>query len=185
MVAFFLTVSFVDLDQGFDLIIFKSILTIFLATFIFWGSLGSFKNWLQLKIACPNHWNTLYWCDPRVPFSKNVTRVCNRVWDTCCKKKFVWLSFFAGLFVTFKNTIPRLICFVFSEVRAVAKIGLSLKNQLYLKVKLILIHNARLNVGNIILAHSTCRSGMSNSNPMTFQYRKLSAGLFVFLYNKA
>ncbi len=48
------------------LLIFGSILTTFDASFIFWGSWGSIKNWLELKIepslanlACLNWWNTL------------------------------------------------------------------------------------------------------------------------------
>ncbi len=49
------------------MIIFKSTLTTFEESFIFWGSWGSIKNWLELKIepaladlACLNPWNTLY-----------------------------------------------------------------------------------------------------------------------------
>ncbi len=49
------------------MIIFGSILTTFEASFIFWGSWGSIKNWLELKIEPPladlallNPWNTLY-----------------------------------------------------------------------------------------------------------------------------
>ncbi len=49
------------------MIIFDSTLTTFEASFIFWGSWGSIKNWLKLKIEPPladlallNPWNTLY-----------------------------------------------------------------------------------------------------------------------------
>ncbi len=49
------------------MIIFESILTTFEASFIFWGSWGSIKNWLKLKIEPPlsnlallNPWNSLY-----------------------------------------------------------------------------------------------------------------------------
>ncbi len=49
------------------MIIFESSLTTFEASFIFWGSWGSIKNWLELKIEPPladlallNPWNTLY-----------------------------------------------------------------------------------------------------------------------------
>jgi hypothetical protein len=49
------------------MIIFESTLTTFEASFIFWGSWGSIKNWLELKIEPPladlallNPWNTLY-----------------------------------------------------------------------------------------------------------------------------
>jgi hypothetical protein len=49
------------------MIIFESTLTTFVASFIFWGSWGSIKNWLELKIeprlanlASLNPWNTLY-----------------------------------------------------------------------------------------------------------------------------
>ncbi len=48
------------------MIIFESNLTTFEASFIFWGSWGSIKNWLELKIKPPladlallNPWNTL------------------------------------------------------------------------------------------------------------------------------
>jgi hypothetical protein len=47
--------------------IFESTLTTFEASFIFWGSWGSIKNWLELKIEPPladlallNPWNTQY-----------------------------------------------------------------------------------------------------------------------------
>jgi hypothetical protein len=49
------------------MIFFESTLTTFEASFIFWGSWGSIKNWLELKIEPPladlallNPWNTLY-----------------------------------------------------------------------------------------------------------------------------
>ncbi len=44
------------------MIIFESTLTTFEASFIFWGSWGSIKNWLELKIKPPlaDPWNTLY-----------------------------------------------------------------------------------------------------------------------------
>ncbi len=49
------------------MIIFKSILTTFEASFIFWASWGSIENWLEFKIEPPlanlallNPWNTLY-----------------------------------------------------------------------------------------------------------------------------
>ncbi len=49
------------------MIIFESTLTTFEASFIFWGSWGIIKNWLELKIEPPladlallNPWNTLY-----------------------------------------------------------------------------------------------------------------------------
>ncbi len=49
------------------MIIFESTLTTFEASFIFWGSWGNIKNWLELKIEPPladlallNPWNTLY-----------------------------------------------------------------------------------------------------------------------------
>jgi hypothetical protein len=49
------------------MIIFELTLTTFEASFIFWGSWGSIKNWLELKIEPPladlallNSWNTLY-----------------------------------------------------------------------------------------------------------------------------
>ncbi len=66
---------FVDIVQwvsglkilGSKMIIFESILTTFEASFIFRGSWGSIKNWLELKIEPPladlallNPWNTLY-----------------------------------------------------------------------------------------------------------------------------
>ncbi len=52
---------------GSKMIIFESTLTTFEASFIFWGSWGSIKNWFELKIEPPladlallNPWNTLY-----------------------------------------------------------------------------------------------------------------------------
>ncbi len=49
------------------MIFIESTLTTFEASFIFWGSWGSIKNWLELKIDPPsadlallNPWNTLY-----------------------------------------------------------------------------------------------------------------------------
>ncbi len=49
------------------MIIFESTLITFEACLIFWGSWGSIKNWLELKIEPPltdlallNPWNTLY-----------------------------------------------------------------------------------------------------------------------------
>ncbi len=54
---------------GIKMIIFESTLSTFEASFIFWGSWGSIKNWLELKIKPPladlallNPWNTLYFC---------------------------------------------------------------------------------------------------------------------------
>ncbi len=51
------------------MIIFESTLTTFEASLLFWGSWGSIKNWLELKIEPPladlaslNPWNTLYKC---------------------------------------------------------------------------------------------------------------------------
>jgi hypothetical protein len=46
----FSTVSFKDLDWGRKIMIFESILTTYETSLIFfWGSLGSSKNWLELK----------------------------------------------------------------------------------------------------------------------------------------
>jgi hypothetical protein len=45
------TVSFTDLDQRIELIIFESILNPFVKQAPFyWGSRGSIENWLKLKI---------------------------------------------------------------------------------------------------------------------------------------
>jgi hypothetical protein len=44
------TVYFTDLDQGSEMIIYKSILTTFIVSVVFRGSWGSSKNWLKLKI---------------------------------------------------------------------------------------------------------------------------------------
>jgi hypothetical protein len=43
-------VSFTDLDQGSEKIIFESFLISFESSFSFCGSRGSSKNWLKLKI---------------------------------------------------------------------------------------------------------------------------------------
>ncbi len=57
------TVTFTDLDQGSEIIMFESILTAFEPSSIFCVSQGSNKNWLELKIepsmANLNRWNTL------------------------------------------------------------------------------------------------------------------------------
>jgi hypothetical protein len=47
-------VSFKDLDQGSEMIIFESILTAFIASGIFRGCIGSSKNRLMLKIDPPS-----------------------------------------------------------------------------------------------------------------------------------
>ncbi len=61
------TVSSTDLDPCWRANYFESIFTTFEASFIFWGSLGSNKNLLELKIEppladldCLNRWNTLH-----------------------------------------------------------------------------------------------------------------------------
>jgi hypothetical protein len=46
-------VSFTDLEQGRLMLIFESVLTTFEASFIFLGSLGSGKSWLEHKIEPP------------------------------------------------------------------------------------------------------------------------------------
>ncbi len=46
----FPTVSFTDLDQSSEIIIFGSIWTTFEANTTFWGSWGSSKNWIELKV---------------------------------------------------------------------------------------------------------------------------------------
>ncbi len=42
------TMNFTDLDQGIKMIILESNLATFEASFIFWGSWGSSKNWLKM-----------------------------------------------------------------------------------------------------------------------------------------
>jgi hypothetical protein len=61
------TVSFTDSDCCWQADYFESIMTTLEASFIFWCSWGSSKNWLELKIeppaanlACLNWWNTSY-----------------------------------------------------------------------------------------------------------------------------
>ncbi len=60
------TVRFTEFDDGNEIITFESFLTAFEATFVFWGSWGNSRNWLELKIeppkanlACPYWWNAL------------------------------------------------------------------------------------------------------------------------------
>ncbi len=55
------TVCFTGLDQGSEVMIFESILTIFKMSVVFRGVWGSIEKWLELKIkppkanlACPN-----------------------------------------------------------------------------------------------------------------------------------
>jgi hypothetical protein len=47
--------SLTDLNQGIEMIIFESIMTTFEPSFIFRGSLGSSKNWLEHSIKSNRH----------------------------------------------------------------------------------------------------------------------------------
>jgi len=64
-----------DLDLRSKLLVFKSILTPFEPSIIFWCTWGSFENWLEPKtkppsgnLACPNLWNAQYQNQPQPKF---------------------------------------------------------------------------------------------------------------------
>ncbi len=81
------------------MIIFKSTLTTFEASFIFWGSCGSFKNWLELKIKPPladlallNPWNTLYQSNYLVLFWFRFSQDCGKANSILKQKKITSMS---------------------------------------------------------------------------------------------
>ncbi len=80
------TVSFDDLDQSTEMIIFESILTTFKASVVFEGFCSSDKNWLKPKneptftnLACPNPWYTLY----KVENGRGILKMCKH--NVCLK----------------------------------------------------------------------------------------------------
>ncbi len=91
------TVSFMDLDHCQQTNCLESISATFEVSFIFWGSWGSSKNWLELKIepplsnlACLNWWNTLY--EVRISVKSFNFQKCNDFVNLFAEKKKIKIS---------------------------------------------------------------------------------------------